>query len=215
MAEKRKKGRWGKLGIDTKSRVWLREEFPIKELVSELVAEKQIDYDQLIKRFKDSKYPPLSIHKNLGRIARLGRDIRRRKEKMKTTDDPRYFEECKKLIASWEHEAKQRKWLVKAVSKKVDISNKGVIRHQNRKGQKSPYLYFRVYWWGKKRVAYLGEESQFKTAFKRQSKFKDYDKYLLDQGRKAFLKKLGDSAFRSESSMLQKKLYQERLLDQF
>ena len=32
MAEKRKKGRWGKLGIDTKSRVWLREEFPIKEL---------------------------------------------------------------------------------------------------------------------------------------------------------------------------------------
>ena len=32
MAEKRKKGRWGKLGIDTKSRSWLREEFPIKEL---------------------------------------------------------------------------------------------------------------------------------------------------------------------------------------
>ena len=40
------------------------------------------------------------------------------------------------------------------------------------------------------------------------------DKYLLDQGRKAFLKKLGDSAFRTDSSILQKKLYQERLLDQ-
>ena len=53
-------------------------------------------------------------------------------------------------------------------------------------------------------MAYLGEESQFKTAFKRQSKFKDYDKYLLDQGRKAFLKKLGDSAFRTDSSILQK-----------
>ena len=215
MVQKRLRGRWGKLGIDSKSRNWLKDEFPItKNLLEELVTEGKLSWEQLIKRFKDNKYKLFDIPKNLGQIARLGRDIRRRKEKMKTTDDPRYFEECKKLIASWEHEAKQRKWLVKAVSKKVDISNKGAIRHQNRKGQKSPYLYFRVYWWGKKRVAYLGEESQFKTAFKRQSKFKDYDKYLLDQGRKAFLKKLGESAFRTDSSILQKKLYQERLLDQ-
>ena len=129
MVQKRLRGRWGKLGIDSKSRNWLRDEFPItKNLLEELVTEGELSWEQLIKRFKDNKYKLFDIPKNLGRIARLGRDIRRRKEKMKTTDDPRYFEECKKLIASWEHEAKQRKWLVKAVSKKVDISNKGAIK---------------------------------------------------------------------------------------
>ena len=114
------------------------------DIISELeklIKERETQIENLTNKVNDltyecKNYENVSIHKNLGRIARLGRDIRRRKEKMKTTDDPRYFEECKKLIASWEHEAKERKWLVKAVSKKVDISNKGVIRHQNRKGQK-------------------------------------------------------------------------------
>ena len=213
MAEKRKKGRWGKLGIDSKSRNWLRDEFPIKELISELVAEGQINYKQLIKRFKDNKYPVLSVHKNLGRIARLGRDIRRRKEMMKTTDDPTHYKYSKDLIRTWKNEADQRKWLVKIVSKKINLDGKGQIRRQNKKGKKMPYLYIRIYWWGKKRDEYLGEESQFKSAFKRQSTFKDYNEFLLDKGRKKFKEKLGTSAYKSEASVLQKKLYQERLLD--
>ena len=215
MVQRRKKGRWGKLGIDTKSRVWLREEFPItKELIGELVAEGQVSWEQLIKRFKNNKYPTLQMHSNLGRIARLGRDIRRREEKMKTTDDPNYYKESKDLIRKWKHEVDQRKWLISIVSKKIDLSGKGAIRRQNRNGKKSPYLYYRVYWWGTKRVAYLGEESQFKSAFKRQSTFKDYNEFLLDKGRKEFRKKLGPSAYKSEASLLQKKLYKERLLDQ-
>ena len=54
MVQKRKRGRWGKLGIDSKSRNWLRDEFPMKELISDLVAEGQINYKQLIKRFNQN-----------------------------------------------------------------------------------------------------------------------------------------------------------------
>ena len=212
MSDKRERGRWGKLGIDTKSRSWLRDEFPItKELIGELVAEGQISWEQLSKRFKDTKYPVLHIHTNLGRIARLGRDIRKREEIKKNTDSRKVFDESRALIRKWKDELKSRKWLVNKVSKKIDISNKGAIRHQNRKGQKSPYLYFRIYWWGTKRTTYLGEESQFKQAFKRQTTFKDYNEFLLDRGRKKFLSNLGGSAERSKMSVLQKQLKQYKL----
>mgnify|MGYP001481868300 CR=1 FL=1 len=211
MSDKRKKGRWGKLGIDTKSRSWLKEEFPIKELISELVADGQVDIDQLIKRFKHNKYPVMEIHKNLGRIARLGRDIRRREEIKKNTDSRKVFDESRDLIRKWKDELKSRKWLVNKVSKKIDISNKGAIRYQNRNGKKSPYVKFRIHWWGKKREEYLGEESQFKQAFKRQTTFKDFNEFLLDRGRKKFLSNLGGSAERSKMSVLQKQLKQYKL----
>lgn len=214
MVQRRLKGRWGKLGIDTKSRNWLRDEFSMKELIGDLVAERQLNYKQLVKRFKDNKYVVLPFHNNLGRCARLGRDIRRREEKMKTTDDPNYYKESKDLIKKWKHEYEQREWLVGIASKKIDLDGKGQIRRQNRNGGKTPYLYIRIYWWGDKRDVYLGEESQFKSAFKRQSTFKDYNGFLLDKGKKVFRKKLGPSAYKSEASLLQKKLYKERLLDQ-
>ena len=56
MVQKRLRGRWGKLGIDSKSRNWLRDEFPItKNLLEELVTEGELSWEQLIKRFKDNK----------------------------------------------------------------------------------------------------------------------------------------------------------------
>jgi hypothetical protein len=180
-------------------------------MIGQLVDEGQITYEELIKKFKEPRYRVLDIPKNLGRIARLGRDIRKREEIKKNTDSRKVFDESRALIRKWKDELKSRKWLVNKVSKKIDISNKGAIRHQNRKGQKSPYLYFRIYWWGTKRNTYLGEESQFKQAFKRLNTFKDYNEFLLDRGRKKFLSVLGGSAEKSKMSVLQKQLKQYQL----
>ena len=117
----------------------------------------------------------------------------------------------KAYFKEWKDELKSRRWLVNKVNKKIDISNKGAIRYQNRNGKKSPYVKFRIHWWGKKREEYLGEESQFKQAFKRQTTFKDFNEFLLDRGRKKFLSNLGGSAERSNMSVLQKQLKQYKL----
>ena len=171
----------------------------------QLYQEGQLDKDALKSRFK-GKYPILTLPQNLGRIARLGRDIRRREERIKNSDDRKYMTESRDLIRKWKEELNNRKWLINKVHKKIDISNKGAIRYQNRGGQKSPYVKFRIYWWGKKREEYLGEESQFKRAFNRQAKFRNFKEYLLDKGRTKFLKNLGNSAERSRMSLIQKKL---------
>ena len=56
--------------------------------------------------------------------------------KAKNTDSRKVFDESRNLIRKWKDELKSRKWLVNKVSKKIDISNKGAIRYQNRNGKK-------------------------------------------------------------------------------
>jgi hypothetical protein len=227
MAEKRKKGRWGKLGQDTKSRSWLKDEYPLtNELITELVDKGLLTRDQLLDKFKQHNYKPLTTEQNLGRLARLGRDIRKREERMKNTDDPNYFLESKQLIKKWKHEAKQRKWLVNKIAKVIDISNKGGLKYQRRKDKTgkaytSKYINLRITWMGKKHTGiYIGQESELKIDYEKltpakKRKFKDWREYALNIGRRKLLDKLGDRAYKTEASVLQKKLYQERLLDQF
>ena len=140
MAEKRKKGRWGKLGQDTKSRSWVKDEYPLtNELISEMVKDKLLDYDELKRRFIKNKYKALTTGQNLGRIARLSRDIERRKERMKNTDDLKYYKESKELIAKWKHEAKQRIWLINKIAKTIIYPNDGGLKYQRRKDKTGEY----------------------------------------------------------------------------
>ena len=227
MAEKRKKGRWGKLGQDTKSRSWVKDEYPLtNELISEMVKDKLLDYDELKRRFIKNKYKALTTGQNLGRIARLSRDIERRKERMKNTDDLKYYKESKELIAKWKHEAKQRIWLINKIAKTIIYPNDGGLKYQRRKDKtgeyvRSEYINLRINWWGKKHTGtYIGTKSNLKKEYKELSpyekrKFKDWKKFAIEKGKKKYFGKLGDRIFKSETALLQKKLYKERLLDQF
>ena len=152
MAEKRKNGRWGKLGQDTKSRSWVKDEYPLtNELINAMVKDKLLDYDQLNKRFTQNKHKALTTEQNLGRIARLGRDIERHKERMKNTDDLKYYKESKELIANWKHEAKQRIWLINKIAKTIAYPNEGGLKYQRLKDKtgeyiRSEYINLRIHW---------------------------------------------------------------------
>ena len=50
---------------------------------------------------------------------------------------------------------------------------------------------FRIYFFGKRQIIYLGKEEDLKMGFKNNTNFDDFDEYLKDMGRKRFLQRLG------------------------
>ncbi len=119
-------------------------------------------------------------------IKSFGRRTKRGKNKCLKRRE--YISNAKKDIKKYKHEMDYRLKLLKEVGKHLDISNKGSLRKPS--GKYTSYK-FRIYFFGKRQIIYLGKEEDLKMGFKNNTNFDDFDEYLKDMGRKRFLQRLG------------------------
>ena len=175
----------------------------------------------LFRKSSKPHYPIFDLPTNMGIVRTRGRSIdsaelriKKMKDEIKSfggKKDKRTLNKIqnrkdkieleKSKIQSYKHEMDYRLKFLNEIRKKIDISDKGSLVKPY--GKYTSY-YFRIYWWGKKVPVYLGKEENLKLGFKNQDKFKDFDEYLKDYGRKLFLQKLGKEE--STYSKAQRKL---------
>ena len=118
-------------------------------------------------------------------IKTFGRRTKRNKNKCITRD--KYISDAILNIKKFTHEKECRLKLLKEISKHIDISKKGSLR---KPAGKSTSYKFRIYFFGKRQIVYLGKEDMLRMGFEN-SKFDDFDEYLKDLGRRLFLQRLG------------------------